>query len=187
MNNREKNTRNLPFMITQPSTYRYYDDDWIVNEASTGQDVDEVESDESLDEFADIFKIPKVPKGRKGRSKSASSALPSLFEDKKPKLNGNAISNGTSTRGRKRFVPLSLKTCSLCSQEFPDHSGNLAHWKNAHPDAEVVYKCLEVDRGTQLPCNFTSKESEDIFKHRSKHKVRDSANLPDIKPEVEIE
>ena len=94
-------------------------------------------------------------------------------------------------RGRKRFVPLALKTCSLCSKEFADHAGNLSHWKEAHPEAEVVYKCLEVDRSSQQQCSFTSKESEEIFKHRSKHKIRDansnSHGNPDIKPEVNIE
>ena len=51
---------------------------------------------------------------------------------------------------------------------------------------EVEYKCLEMDLVTQQQCNFTSKESEDIFKHRSKHKIRDSG-IPAIKPEVNIE
>ena len=96
-------------------------------------------------------------------------------------------------RGRKRFVPLALKTCSFCSQEFADHAGNLSHWKEAHPDQEVLYKCLEIERHTGQICSFTSKESEEIFKHRSKHKVRNndssSANnqAEDIKPEVNIE
>ena len=47
--------------------------------------------------------------------------------DKKPEK------NGTSNRGRKRFVPLALKTCGICSMEFADHAGNLAHWKDVHP------------------------------------------------------
>ena len=56
---------------------------------------------------------------------------------------------------------------------------------NSISSHEVLYKCLEMDHITQLPCNFTSKESEEIFKHRSKHKIRE--NNPDVKPDVTIE
>ena len=63
--------------------------------------------------------------------------------------------------------------------------GNLSHWKEVHPDQEVVYKCQELDRNTQQTCIFSSKESEEIFKHRSKHKIRETPT--DVKPDVTIE
>ena len=68
-------------------------------------------------------------------------------------------------------------------------TGNLAHWKEIHPDQEVIYKCLEIERTTQQLCNFTSKESEEIFKHRSKHKIirENSQTAVDVKPDVTIE
>ncbi len=91
-----------------------------------------------------------------------------------------------SPRGRKRFVPLALKTCSLCCKEFSDHAGNLAHWRDAHPDEEVLYKCLEIDRNTSQQCDFSSNDSEDIFKHRAKHKIKD-LGCSDVKQEAHIE
>ena len=123
-----------------------------------------------------VFQIPKIPKTRKPKTRGP-------VPDKKPRINGTS----PGTRGRKRFVPLALKTCSLCTKEFSDHAGNLAHWKEVHPENEVVYKCQEIDRITHGPCNFTSKESEDIFKHRSKHKIREVASILDVKPEVNVE
>ena len=171
------------------TTNGYYDDEWIVDEELDDEDMDEDledsddtdEDDTDEDEEDDIFKVHRVPGKKKTGKKKGSSKKFSLS-----KTNGS----NNHRAGRKRFVPLALKTCSQCGKEFSDHAGNLSHWKEIHPDMEVVYKCLEVDRSTGTlpyqPCNFTSKESEDIFKHRSKHKIRND-NLPDIKPEVNIE
>ena len=63
----------------------------------------------------DLFKIPKVPNGKKSKSKK--------FKDNSffvKKIEKNGVS---SNRGRKRFLPIALKTCSLCGQEFADHAG----------------------------------------------------------------
>ena len=38
-----------------------------------------------------------------------------------------------SGRGRKKIVPMSLKMCSECGEEFQDHASNLTHWKDKHP------------------------------------------------------
>ena len=78
----------------------------------------------------------------------------------------------------------SLNYQILISRNF-SYLGNLAHWKEVHPEQEVIYKCQELDRTTQQPCHFTSKESEDIFKHRSKHKIRETPQ--EVKPEATIE
>ena len=72
---------------------------------------EENESEEDLMSSDDLFKIPKVPNGKKSKFKDNS------FYVKKEK---NGVS---SNRGRKRFVPIALKTCSLCGQEFADHAG----------------------------------------------------------------
>ena len=66
----------------------------------------------------DLFKIPRVPNGKQKKSAKKSP--------KKPKIEPGTLQNGlqsTSNRGRKRFVPIALKTCSQCGQEFADHAG----------------------------------------------------------------
>lgn len=139
----------------------YYDDDWIVNEEDESEEITEEDSEEDNEEDDDLFKVPKVPSRKRSRH---------LFNNDKKK-------------GRKRFVPLALKTCSECGQEFSDHAGNLQHWKEVHPDLEVLYKCQENET-----CNFTSKESEDIFKHRSKHKqLVNHHNNVEVKTEANVE
>lgn len=147
--------------LVQDQKNGYYENDWIVDESLDESESEEDSEDSESDD--DLFKVPKLPKksGKKGAGKNGFK----------------------SNRGRKRFVPLALKTCSLCGKEFSDHAGNLSHWKEAHPDQEVVYKCLENLNGQT--CNFSSNESEDIFKHRSKHKIRDIA--VEIKEESQIE
>ena len=89
--------------------------------------------------------------------------------DHRPKKLGKGTK---SNRGRKKIVPLALKTCSECGESFPDHMGNLAHWKEKHPDKDVVYKCTEVDRADNTPCKFESKDTEEVFKHRLRHKTK---------------
>lgn len=151
----------------------YYDDDWIVqddedDEEGDSEDDSETDEDSEDEDFGDLFKVPKNPKR--------------LRKVKSEKNNGVK-----SNRGRKRFVPLALKTCSLCGKEFSDHAGNLAHWKESHADHEVIYKCQELDRISNQMCNFSSKESEDIFKHRNKHKIRDAFSTAEVKQEAQIE
>ena len=80
--------------------------------------------------------------------------------DARPKKTGKIQK---SNRGRKKIVPLALKTCSECGESFPDHMGNLAHWKEKHPDKEVLYKCTEINRVDNQPCKFESKEPEEVF------------------------
>lgn len=183
----------------------YYDDEWIVDEDDEDdddedEDEDDDQEDQDLSNGEDIFKVPKIPstkrkKKRVGRPRKVNpdgTMFDPYFDNDSYRLlnktNGNmkkfSSPNGVSSRGRKRFVPLALKTCSFCGQEFADHAGNLSHWKEAHPDQDIEYKCSEVDRSSEEQCNFISKESEEIFKHRNKHKIRD---LPDVKPEVNIE
>ena len=101
--------------------------------------------------------------------------------DSRPKKTGKIQK---SNRGRKKIVPLALKTCSECGESFPDHMGNLAHWKEKHPDKEVLYKCTEVNREDNTPCKFESKEPEDVFKHRLRHKARIKGEAIDTKEKV---
>ena len=71
----------------------------------------------------DLFKIPKVPNGKKKsnkKSKKSKNPDESGFFDKKSSKNGLS-----TNRGRKRYVPIALKTCSLCGQEFADHAGTV--------------------------------------------------------------
>ena len=77
----------------------------------------------------DLFKIPKIPNGKKkSNRKSKKNKLladldPNYIDDKKSVKNG--LNSTSSGRGRKRFVPIALKTCSICGQEFADHAGNV--------------------------------------------------------------
>ncbi len=43
-----------------------------------------------------------------------------------------------------------------------------------------MYKCFELELKTGEPCNFFTKDSDEVFKHRLKHKV---GPMKDIKPE----
>ena len=83
------------------------------------------------------------------------------------------------------FIREIIKLPIIDFTKFFSYLGNLAHWKEVHPEQEVIYKCQELDRTTQQPCHFTSKESEDIFKHRSKHKIRETPQ--EVKPEATVE
>ena len=84
------------------------------------------------------FKVPDVPQKRKrGRPRklaSDGSGLNSFLEpqddvesDEKP------LTKKLSLRGRKKIIPMSLKMCSECGEEFQDHASNLTHWKEKHP------------------------------------------------------
>ena len=56
---------------------------------------------------------------------------------------------------------------------FPDHSGNLAHWKERHPDKDIYYRCGEIDADNQLTkCDFSAKDTEEMFRHRSTHRPK---------------
>ena len=100
----------------------------------------------------DLFKIPKIPNGNKKKSnrkskknKSADDDLdPNYMVDDKKSIK-NGLNSSSSGRGRKRFVPIALKTCSICGQEFADHAGTyfvLFH-KNVHNhSSEIRGLCL---------------------------------------------
>lgn len=126
---------------------------------------------------SEMFKIPPVPRKRKrGRPKKINSDG-TTFEQKETeteeipsrKFDKKSLSN----RGRKKIVPMSLKTCSECNEKFDDHASNLTHWRSHHPDKDVIYRCTEKNSETDQPCTFESKRIEDIFKHRSRHKSKE--------------
>ena len=91
----------------------------FTDDVSESDDANESGSDgEDLMSNDDLFKIPRVPNGKQKKSAKKSP--------KKPKIEPGTLQNGlqsTSNRGRKRFVPIALKTCSQCGQEFADHAG----------------------------------------------------------------
>ncbi|CAB4059033.1 unnamed protein product [Lepeophtheirus salmonis] len=80
--------------------------------------------------------------------------------------NNNGSKEKVAKRGRKPLVSLSLKTCAECGEEFQDHASNLNHWKEKHPDKETFYKC------THKGCDFESKQTDEVNKHRFRHKDR---------------
>ena len=83
----------------------------------------------------DKFKIPDVPRKRKrGRPRkhiADGSGFDSFYDEGEPDEKLNAKKH--SGRGRKKIVPMSLKICSECGEEFQDHASNLTHWKDKHP------------------------------------------------------
>ena len=91
---------------------------------------------ENLDNGAvEGFKIPDVPlKRKRGRPRKSNPDGCGLYEgpdDGEPeeKSSGKKFQG----RGRKKIVPMSLKMCSECGEEFDDHASNLTHWKDKHP------------------------------------------------------
>ena len=83
------------------------------------------------------FKVPEVPQKRKrGRPRkhtSDGSGLNSFFHDENGESDARPLTKKLSIRGRKKIVPMSLKMCSECGEEFQDHASNLTHWKDKHP------------------------------------------------------
>ena len=84
------------------------------------------------------FKVPDVPQKRKrGRPrKNNSDGFGSFFDasdDGESNENEKPLQKKFSGRGRKKIVPMSLKMCSECGEQFQDHASNLTHWKDKHP------------------------------------------------------
>ena len=144
------------------------------------------EGEEDVD-FKPEFKVPK-PKKRKGRPKKGKEKFENDDDFQWKESKENLISGSTKAEpedpdgfsksggrppGRKRQVPLALKTCAECGESFLEHELALAHWKEKHPDKEMFFRCTEAE------CKFESKEVEEFYKHRLKHR---SAG-PKIKPD----
>jgi hypothetical protein len=110
------------------------------NEESNISDNLETEK-ENLDNGLEGFKIPDVPQKRKrGRPrKNNADGLESFYDgsdDGEP--DEKSAAKKFSGRGRKKIVPMSLKMCSECGEEFQDHASNLTHWKDKHPGVNVI-------------------------------------------------
>ena len=161
-----------------------------------------LDEDDSNDE-ENVFKVPPVPgteaaalaaakarRRKRGRPKKVNpdgTSFDPYFDDpeysfdEKPDVKGAAALRA----GRKRAVPIALKSCSECGQMFPDHASNLAHWKERHPDKEVVYKCNEIDaENQQVRCGYQSKDTEDVFRHRIKHRPKVLQPIEDKKEKL---
>lgn len=86
------------------------------------------------------FKVPDVPQKRKrGRPRKNNSDGFGSFFDASDDADSNEkpIQKKFSGRGRKKIVPMSLKMCSECGEQFQDHASNLTHWKDKHPGKDI--------------------------------------------------